>query len=118
MRAVGLVAREIEAAGFSTIVLSSLPEWTAAVGAPRIAAIEHPFGQTVGAPGDVIGQTAVLRAALDALAGIDAPGTTRHLPFRWAGPQPEDGPEPPIVGAIRKRPWLYRKLLAGDIPAN
>lgn len=114
----GLVAREIEAAGFSTIVLSPLPEWTAAVGAPRIAAIEHPFGQTVGAPGDAAGQTAVLRAALGALADIAAPGTVRHLPFRWAGPEPEEGPEPPIVGAIKKRPWLYRKLLAGDIPAS
>jgi D-proline reductase (dithiol) PrdB len=113
---VGLVAREIEAAGFSTVVLSQLPAWTAAVGAPRIAAIEHPFGQTVGAPGDGAGQTAVLRATLAALVEIQEPGTVRHLPFRWSGPEPEDGPEPPIVAAIRERPSLYRKLLAGDIP--
>jgi hypothetical protein len=115
---VGLVAREIEAAGFSTICLSQMPEWTAVTGAPRIAAIEHPFGQTMGAPGDAAGQTAVLRAALQALAEIEEPGTVRHLPFRWTGPEPEEGEPPPIVGAILKRPWLYRKLLAGDIPAE
>ena len=114
----GLVARELEADGFSTIALSPIPEWTAAAGAPRIAAIEHPFGQTVGAPGDVAGQTAVLRATLQALAEIDHPGTIRHLPFRWTGPDPEEGPDPPIVGLIRKRPWLYRKLLSGDIPSS
>ena len=94
-----------------------MPAWTAAAGVPRIAAIEHPFGQTVGRPGDVAGQTAVLRATLAALAEIQEPGTIRHLPFRWTGPDPEEGPDPPIVELISRRPWLYRKLLAGDIPA-
>ena len=113
----GLVQREIEAAGMSTITLAQMPDWAAAVGAPRVSAIEHPFGQTVGAAGDVSGQTAVLRATLQALTEIDEPGMIRHLPFRWEGPDPEEGPPPPIVGAIMKRPWLFRKLLSGDIPA-
>ena len=63
----GLVQREIEAAGFSTISLSMMPELTASAGAPRIAAIEHPFGMTLGRPGDVAGQLAVLRATLRAM---------------------------------------------------
>ena len=47
----GLVQREIEAAGISTISLSMMPELTQSVGVPRIAAIEHPFGLTLGLPG-------------------------------------------------------------------
>lgn len=113
----GLVARELEADGFSTIVLSPIPEWTAVAGAPRIAAIEHPLGQTVGAPGDAAGQTAVLRATLQVLAEMEQPGTI-HLPFRWHGPEPEEGPEPPIVKLIRKRPLLFRNLLSGKIPSS
>jgi hypothetical protein len=65
---VGLVQREIDAAGFSTISLSMIPELTASEGAPRIAAIEDPFGVTLGRPGDAAGQLAVLRAALGAIA--------------------------------------------------
>jgi hypothetical protein len=43
-----------------------MPELTASSGAPRIAAIERPFGLTAGLPGDASGQLAVLRAALKA----------------------------------------------------
>ena len=69
----GLVQRQIEAAGFSTITLSNIPDLTAAVSVPRIAAIEYPFGLTVGLPGDETGQRAVLRAALAALQEMSAP---------------------------------------------
>ena len=72
---VGLVQREIEAAGFSTVSLSMIPELTASAGAPRIAAIEHPFGMTLGRPGDVAGQLAVLRATLQAMAEMTEPGS-------------------------------------------
>jgi len=49
---VGLVQREIEAGGFTTISLSMMPELTKSAGVPRIAAIEHPFGLTLGLPQD------------------------------------------------------------------
>ena len=81
---VGLVQGEIEAAGFSTVSLSMIPELTASAGAPRIAAIEHPFGMTLGRPGDVAGQLAVLRATLQAMAEMTEPGSVVHLPFEWA----------------------------------
>lgn len=48
----GLVQREIEAGGFTTISLSMMPELTKSAGVPRIAAIEHPFGLTLGLPQD------------------------------------------------------------------
>jgi len=84
---VGLVQREIEAAGFSTITLANIPDLAQAVGAPRVAGIEHPFGQNVGAPGDRATQLVVLRAALEAIASY----LVRH-------------------------PWHVRNLLKREIP--
>ena len=42
----------IEAAGISTITLSSIPDLTGAVSVPRLAAIEYPLGYLFGQPGD------------------------------------------------------------------
>ena len=44
----------------ATITLSNIPDLTAAVSTPRVAAIEYPFGRTVGQPGGSAGQLAVL----------------------------------------------------------
>ena len=110
----------MEAAGISTISLSPVPDFTASVGAPRVAAIEYPLGQPFGKPGDIEGQTAVLRATLEALKEIDQPGLVRHLPFEWPD---SDGLKishpkepPPITRYLRRRPRQYFKLVAGDIP--
>jgi hypothetical protein len=78
---VGLVQREIEAAGMSTITLSPMPDWTAAMSVPRLVGIEHPLGVTLGHPGDVATQTAVLRDTLQALAEMETPGDVRYLPY-------------------------------------
>ena len=86
---------------------------------PRIAAIEFPEGRLFGQPGDVAGQTAVLRAALRALEGIPSPGGIVQLPFEWlvddgqSGPLPET---PPIVRLIQRQPWLLPRLLRRDPP--
>ena len=90
------------------------------MGVPRLVGIEHPLGVTVGHPGDVATQTAVLRDTLQALAEMERPGEVRHLPYKWVD-QPGDpdlhpDPPPPITGAIMKRPWLFRNLMKGDIP--
>jgi len=77
---VGLLQREIEDAGFTTISLSIIAELTASVYEPRIAAIEHPFSLTMGYPGDSDTQMAVLRATLKALVEMELPGELRHLP--------------------------------------
>jgi len=117
---VGLVQREIEAAGISTVTLSSIWAFTSSVGAPRIAAIEHPQGRPVGRPGDVSGQRAVVRAALRVLQDANKPGTVEHLPFDWPEPprQARSHPKspPPIVGLLRRKPWLLPRLLKGEIP--
>ena len=67
----------------STITLSSIPDLTSAVGVPRLAAIEYPLGYLLGQPGDRMGQLAVLRSTLHALAEIREPGSVSHLPFEW-----------------------------------
>jgi len=117
---VGLVQREIEAAGFSTISLSMMPELTASVGVPRMAAIEHPFGLTLGLPGDSVRQLEVLRATLRALEEVSRPGSLVNLPFEW---KPGDKlntypPEPPpIARYLRRHPWHFPKFLRRTPPA-
>jgi hypothetical protein len=80
---VGLAARYLEKNGFSTLVLSPTHEFQRAVGIPRSAAIEYPYGRPVGQVGDRDGQRRVLLAALAALERIRTPGEVIHLPFTW-----------------------------------
>ena len=73
----------MEAAGFSTISLSMGPELTASTRAPRTAAVERPFGLTMGLPGDAAGQLAVLRGTLQALAALSTSGGIFDLQLEW-----------------------------------
>ena len=85
---------------------------------PRVAAIEHPFGQNMGSAGDKETQMAVLRAALKTLEEIQEPGTLVDLPFQW----PEaldtgDLEEPtPIASYLIKHPFQVMKLIRRQIP--
>ena len=119
----GLVQRCIEAAGFSTITLSYIPDLTASVGVPRLAGVEHPGGMSLGIPGEVDGQTAVLRATLRAVETMTTPGSVEYLPFEW----PEEVKEqfytyPPQTSPIRA--YLmhhreeYKNLLNRDVPGK
>jgi hypothetical protein len=118
---VGLVQREIEAAGMSTITLSSIPDLTAAVSVPRLAAIEHPLGYLLGQPGDGEGQRAVLRSTLQALGEMTVPGSILHLPFEW--PQSarrlsaRPPKAPPISRYLLRHPWHIPNLFSRDVPA-
>jgi len=91
-----------------------IPELTASVGVPRIAAIEHPFGLTLGSPGDAARQLEVLRGTLGALEEISGPGGVVHLPFEWTGGDKLNmyPPElPPIARYLRRHPWHFPKFL-------
>lgn len=117
----GLVQREIEAAGFSTISMSMIPELTASAGAPRVAAIEHPFGMTVGLPGDAGGQLAVLRAALRAMEAMAAPSAVVHLPFEWISTEKlalSPPAPPPIARYLIRHPWDLPRFLNRTPPAR
>ncbi|PKO13452.1 MAG: hypothetical protein CVU39_18780 [Chloroflexi bacterium HGW-Chloroflexi-10] len=96
-----------------------MPDVAAALGVPRLAAIEYPLGRTLGQPGDSEGQMAVLRAVLQALQDIQVPGGQVHLPFEWprdARDLPGDVPPPPIVGYIMKHPLKIKNLLERNVP--
>ena len=96
-----------------------MPELTASVGAPRIAAIEHPFGLTLGLPGDVERQLNVLRNTLCALEEISQPSGVVHLPFEWnAGDKFKMYPlkPPPIVQYLRRHPWYFPRFLKRTPP--
>ena len=110
----------MEAAGVATIALSMIPDFTAAAGAPRVAAIEFPFSRPFGQPHDTATQRAVLRATLDVLSDAAAPGTVAHLPFEWPESAAEVRWHPkepsPIIQLLAGDPSLFQRLVAGDIP--
>ena len=116
----GLVASRIEAAGLSTVCLSNVPDLTVAVGVPRLVALEHPFGRTLGEPGDVDGQVAVLRATFQAACAMDRPGSVEHLPSRWQGSGPPSGSHPPVPPPIatylKRHPWHIPNFVTRRIP--
>ena len=64
--------------------MSSALSITEAVNPPRAVYLDFPLGHTAGKPNDPELQRRILRDALDALISIDAPGTIRRLPYRWA----------------------------------
>jgi hypothetical protein len=119
---VGLVQRSLEAAGFSTITLSFIPDLTASVGVPRLVGIEHPAGVPFGMPGDRTGQAAILRATLDALVQMHTPGERIDLPVTWVEPAPEvsfQPPETPPIGQyLRRHIWDLPRFLRRDPPGN
>jgi hypothetical protein len=98
-----------------------VPALTAAMGAPRIAAIEFPFGRPLGQPGDSDTQREVLLATLMALRNAQIPGTVTDLPFWWPEPAAEVHWHPkersPIVRLLAADPSLFGQLVAGKIPA-
>ena len=115
----GLVQVELEKAGFTTITLSTIGDFTASVGAPRVTAIEFPPGRPFGQPDDDAQQMEILRATLDSLVSAKTPGEIQALPFRWHEERPRWHPKKstPIAKLIRRKPWLYVAFLAGDIPS-
>jgi hypothetical protein len=112
----------MEAAGISTITLSSIPELTATARVPRLAAIEHPLGYLLGQPGDAAGQRAVLRATLGALAEMEAPGQVVHLPFEWPASakrlSARPPKTPPISRYLLRHPWHIPSFFARQVPED
>jgi len=110
---VGLVARFLETEGFSTIALTSIPEFQRAVGMARSAGIEYPFGRPVGQVHDAEGQREVLLAALSCLEKAEKPGQVFHLPFTWPEPPREVDWHPPEPSpAVKQMVKEMRKAAA------
>lgn len=78
---VGHTARVIEEAGIPTVCvyIRAFRHEAEALKPPRTLVTRHILGRTVGAPGDAVGQRAVVRAALRLLETAEAPGAIVDL---------------------------------------
>jgi len=95
---VGLIARHAEAAGISTLCMSSALDITQAVNPPRAAFLDYPLGHTTGKPHAPELQREILVQALEGFTSLTTPGAVKILPFRWS----EDDP------------WKRTAMLDGD----
>ncbi|MEM7286696.1 MAG: hypothetical protein AAF480_10130 [Actinomycetota bacterium] len=79
----GLIARQLEAAGIPTVSLTSARDITAAANPPRAVFLDYPLGHTSGRVGEPELNRRIVTAALEALA-LDEPGVIVDLPHVWA----------------------------------
>jgi hypothetical protein len=82
--------------------LTPTHEFHRAVGIPRSAAIEYPYGRPVGEVGDREGQRRVLTAALAAFEKMRKPGEVVHLPFTWPEEPKDTKWHPPEMSPLIK----------------
>ena len=80
----GLIARTLEAAGISTVSLSSARSITAAANPPRGVFLDYPLGQTAGRAGDPDEQDFVMNSALNAVEGMTQPGAIEAIDLQWS----------------------------------
>ena len=79
----GLLAREIEARGVTTVALALVKEVAVAAHAPRFLYLHWPFGHALGEPGNVAQQRTVLHDMLSMAINAPSPGLVLELPYRW-----------------------------------
>ena len=81
-----MLARTLEAANLSTVLVTMMPYWSEKIGVPRTLAVEFPFGHTLGAPYDAPQQKRVILEALNVLAEAPEPGRIVHSGENWDEP--------------------------------
>ena len=79
----GLLAREIEASGVTTVGLALVKEVAVAAHAPRFLYLHWPFGHALGEPGNIAQQRTVLHDMFSMAAIAQRPGAVIELPYRW-----------------------------------
>ena len=79
----GLIAREIEQAGISTISLFNYRPHAECVLPPRTVNLDYPFGAQWGPPNAKDMQRKLVEDVLAALVEIRMPGTIIDLPYTW-----------------------------------
>ena len=104
-----VLARTLEKTGLATVLVTNSPFWAERIGVPRTLAVEFPFGNALGRPGDIGQQRRVIGQALDVLEQAGAPGSIVHSPDTW----PEDREEatkrwqpaepPPVMAVFKTR---------------
>ena len=78
-----MLARQIEATGIATILVTIMPYWAEKIGVPRTLAVEFPFAQILGGAGNDQLQMRIIRQALSVLATAEKDGTIIHSPEVW-----------------------------------
>ena len=78
----GLIARELEAAGIPTLSLTSAWSITESANPPRAAFLDFPLGHTAGKPHEPELNEKIMRAALQVFEQA-SPGSITRLPFDW-----------------------------------
>ena len=79
----GLIARQVEAAGIPTLCMGSALDILKAGNPPRAAFLDYPLGHTTGEPHQPELQREILVQALEGFTSLTVPGLIKMLPFRW-----------------------------------
>ncbi len=74
----------MEAAGISTVSLSSARSITTAANPPRAVFLDYPLGQTAGRAHAPSEQDQVLQAAFTALQSMTKPGSVHDIGLQWS----------------------------------
>lgn len=85
----GLIQRQVEAAGIPTISIGNMADRMGHIKPPRALLVKFPRGSMLGEPGNVARQRRVILDALNALSVMTEPGTIQELPYRWKKPDPD-----------------------------
>lgn len=79
-----LLARYLEAAGISTVVMGAAKDIVEYCGVPRLLFSDFPLGNAAAKPNDVASQDLNFQLALRLLESTPAPRTTVQSPLRWS----------------------------------
>jgi len=80
---VGLLAREIEACGVTTVALALVRELAVIVKAPRMLYLHWPFGHALGEPNKRDQQYTVLHDVFSMVRCASRSGLIVDLPYQW-----------------------------------
>jgi hypothetical protein len=80
---VPVLARQIEAAGIATVIVTMMPDTAAKFRLSRIVGVEFPFGHAFGMPHDRAMQRMVAEAAVRLLGEATEPGSRVDLDIAW-----------------------------------
>ena len=79
-----LLARYLENAGISTVIMACAKDVVEHVGVPRMLFSDFPLGNSAGKPDDPVSQALTLELALRTLESSPAARTTVQSPLRWS----------------------------------
>lgn len=79
----GLVQREVERQGITTVGISLARQVSERVRPPRTYFVRYPFGHPLGEPFQAAQHRRILADALGLLEAVNEPGAIVDAPYRW-----------------------------------